>query len=454
MSNELLDRLHDKSVWAFTKQDTNFEQAVNATRLFADICEREDINIEEYFAKHYAEYDINTDRHRMLVIPQLFGLITKTPFYARGGQYTKERPTEIFDLIKDLEVGSEKYNVIKTEQLLKLKIHAIIDTAGNHEGYNVLPVLFIYKVLRELKEKWNIDSITQEQLYTYVMTCKTYDEVDMAVEYIRTSAPTVSAERLAKFKDFSRVLTIIRNNLFLFDIETNSISINPKFDEYFYNNFVLRFDLEALHEQLLRDVDYSYFLYSYQGFEIDLIDEPVASKSKAETEYKKEDDEKQELEYQDKVDKVKESNINEDVADEAYKAPPVVAVKTQVATKFERNPLLGKIAIKKAYYSCERNHEHKTFISKSTQKPYMEAHHLVPIASQKQIWEKYNVNVDCIENLVSLCPTCHKAFHYGTDEVKKEFVGSLYEKVIHKYNAIGFDIPVEEVLSCYGVKEV
>jgi len=452
MSNEFLDRLHDKSVWAFTKQDTNFEQAVNATCLFADICERDDVNIESYFAEHSAEYGVNTDRHRMLVIAQLFGLITKTPFYGRSGQYTNERPTEMFDMIKDLEVGSKQYNRIKTEQLLKLKIHAIIDTAGNHEGYNVLPVLFIYKVLRELKERHGIDGISLKQLYTYVMTCQTYDEVDKAVEYIRTDASTVSAERLAKFKDFSRVLTIIKNNLFLFDVESKSISINPKFDKYFYNNFILRFDLEALHEQLLRDVDYSYFLYSYQGFDIDLIDEPVSDEQIAPIREKTVDDEIQEQEYQDKVDKVKESNVNEDVADEAYKTPPVIAVKERVATKFERNPLLGKIAIKKAYYTCERNHEHQTFTSKSTQKPYMEAHHLVPIANQKEMWEIHGINIDCIENLVSLCPNCHKAFHYGTNEVKSGIVDEIFNKVAHKYKAIGFEIEVDDIKKCYDVK--
>ncbi|MCL2015918.1 MAG: hypothetical protein FWG68_06675, partial [Defluviitaleaceae bacterium] len=63
-----------------TKQDTNFEQAVNATRLFADVLGK-NINLEKYFAENHANYGITTDRHRMLIIPQLFGLITKTPFY-------------------------------------------------------------------------------------------------------------------------------------------------------------------------------------------------------------------------------------------------------------------------------------------------------------------------------------------------------------------------------------
>ena len=144
----------------------------------------------------------------MLVISQLFGLITKTPF--THFVLIQQRATyEIFDMIRDCQIGTPIYNKVKTEQLLKLKIHAIIDTANNNEGYNVLPVLFIYKVLKTLKDKYQIESISIDHLYTYVMTCKSYDEVDDAVEYIKNNAP-ISAKLVKAFKDFSRVLTVIK----------------------------------------------------------------------------------------------------------------------------------------------------------------------------------------------------------------------------------------------------
>ena len=449
MSNEYLDKLNEKSVWIFTKQDTDFDEGFKAAKLLADICGRDDINIEDYFTENHERYGINTNRHRMLVLPQLYGLITKTPFYGRGGQYSKERPTQIFDLIKDCEIGDALYNKVKTEQLLKLKIHAIIDTANNNEGYCVLPVLFIYRVLKDLKDYHGINNISIEQLYTYVMTCKSYDEVETAVSNIKDNAPT--SEYVPKYKDLSRVLTAIKNNLALFVVENNTISINPVYDGYFYNGFVERFDFDELHEQLHRNVDYSYFLYNYQGFEINLIDELSEVLQPLPKPVKPEDEEASELEYEKKINIIDERNVNDDVADDSHKTAPLVAIKTRVATKFERNPLLGKIAIKKAYYSCERNHEHQTFLSKTTQKQYMEAHHLVPIQFQKEMWEKYGVNIDCPENLVSLCPTCHKAFHYGTDEVKSEIIEIMYAKVVHKYKAIGFGITLDGIKQCYGI---
>lgn len=111
--------------------------------------------------------------------------------------------------------------------------------------------------------------------------------------------------------------------------------------------------------------------------------------------------------------------------------------------------MLGKIAIKKAYYQCERDYTHKTFTSKKTKKDYMEAHHLIPVCFQKEIWDKYGVNIDCIENLVSLCPTCHKAFHYGSNEVKAKLIEDLYVICAPKYHAIGLNISLEEIKKLY-----
>ena len=195
MVNNKLNNLTNNSVWLFTKQDTNFDESFKATKLFSEIDNRENVNIENYFTVNHEKYGINTDRHRMLVIAQLYGLITKTPFYVRGGNYSKEAPTEVFDLemlepfgeknknpifvYKNLKIGSKEYNTFKTEQLLKIKFHAIIDTAQNNKDYNILPIVFIYKVLKILKEKYGINEVSEDLLYTYVLTCKSYQELNV-----------------------------------------------------------------------------------------------------------------------------------------------------------------------------------------------------------------------------------------------------------------------------------
>lgn len=453
--NELLNKLTNKSVWVFTKQETNFDDAFLATKLFYEMPDKENNNIENYFREHHLDYDIDTDRHRILVIPQFFGLITKTPFYQKGGQYSKEKTTKVFDLIKNKNQEDEFYNIIKTEQILKLKIHAIIDTADNNKGYHILPVIFIYKVLKDLQIKYNINEISIDQLYTYVMTCSSYQQVDQAVEYIKNNESI--SEYVNIYKGLSRVLTCIRKNINLFNIDSNNISINPEFDDYFYNNFMSKYDFDELHEQLLRDVDYSYFLYTNQGFNINLINRPQNEEVEMKAPHAKKiistfiDEEDNESDYLEKIDSISEYNINEDVGNEAYKEEPIIAKKFEVGRRFRVNPLLGKIAIQKAYYCCEKDHNHMTFTSNRTHKNYMEAHHLIPVCFQQEIWDKYHINIDCIENLVSLCPICHKAIHYGTKEVKTEIITELYEKILPKYKSIDFDITLDEIKNLYNI---
>lgn len=449
---EKLNSLDSNSVWVFTKQETDFEEAYKATLLFSEIMNKETTNIETYFSNNHDRYSIQTDRHRILVIPQFFGLLTKTPFYERGGTYNNENCTAVFDAIKNTVPGSKEYNTLKTEQILKLKIHAIIDTANNNSDYNILPIVFIYSVLKKLKEEYSIHKVSIGHLFTYIMTCSSYTELDEAVEFIRNDSPVTKYFKI--YKDRSRVLAYIRKNVNLFIVDRDNISINPLFDDYFYKNFILKYNFEELHEQLKRDVDYSYFLYNIQGFNINLIDKPEV----IETEHNVVPitissyiEGENESEYQSKVDNIKEHNINENAGNGAYSVEPIAVHGLNAGRRFRTNPLLGKIAIKKAYYCCERDYSHETFISKKTNKNYMEAHHLVPVCFQEEMWNKYHINIDCVENLVSLCPTCHKAIHYGTKEVQAKIIEDLYDKCFPKYQSIGFDITVDEIKKLYKI---
>ena len=323
-TNEKLRSLSSNSVWLFTKQETDFDESFKAACLFDGIPDRENTNIEAYFTANHSRYGIRTDRHRILVIPQLFGLITKTPFYAKGPRYNEERPTAVFDALKAAAQRGKEYNIIKTEQVLKLKIHAIIDTADNNMGHAVLPVIFIYRVLKELKEKYHISRVPIDLLYTYVMTCRDYSEAEDAVGYIRENAP--ASEYVGEFKSRSRVLTCIKKNISLFRIDSNYISIDPRFDAYFDKNFMQKFDVEGMHAQLARDVDYAYFLYDLQGFGVDLVGEappsllsaqpllPLTPTDTAETEEGEDTDDTDDTddpEYAEKVDGIRETNINE-----------------------------------------------------------------------------------------------------------------------------------------------
>lgn len=460
MSNEKLNRLTPKDIWVFTKQSVDFDNAFKAVKLFKEMPNRDTNKIEIYFKNNFKRYGIDTDRHRVLIIAQLFGLLTKTPPYKRGGSYNKENPTEMFELLNKCEIGSIEYNKLKTEQILKVKIRAVIDGAENNIDWNILPVIFSYKVLRQLKEHYKIDSVNIDLFYTYVMTCSKFSEVNEAVEYIKNNA--TASQYIDVYRDRSRFITLASGNLNLFNISRTEISLNPNFDNYFNDNFMEKLDIEELNIQLSRDVDYTYFLTTYQGFDVNLIDENVdrpenlglvdTPKSRKKKVVKDvmgalEDDD---TDYVEKVDDVKEYNINENIAKYAFKNKPS-ATTAGILKRYSKNPLVGKVSIKKADYKCENNISHETFISAHTNHQFMEAHHLIPINQQEVMWERYGVNVDCTENIVSLCPNCHREIHYAVKEVKRELIQKLYKIKKNELSNIGLYTSLDELFEIYEV---
>lgn len=87
-------------------------------------------------------------------------------------------------------------------------------------------------------------------------------------------------------------------------------------------------------------------------------------------------------------------------------------------------------AIVKANYLCEYNYNHESFIRKSNDKKYTEAHHLIPLKFQ----DDFEYSLDVPANIISLCSNCHNEIHYGKN--KEELIKSLYykrKKELEKY---------------------
>lgn len=117
-----------------------------------------------------------------------------------------------------------------------------------------------------------------------------------------------------------------------------------------------------------------------------------------------------------------------------------------------RNPQLSKSAIFKAGYRCEFDGNHTTFPN-SFKVQYMEGHHLIPatLDNAKSIWSRFNKNIDCVENIVSLCPNCHRAIHYSDADVKRRMLEILFLKREEELNRIGIPITIKEILSLYSI---
>lgn len=103
------------------------------------------------------------------------------------------------------------------------------------------------------------------------------------------------------------------------------------------------------------------------------------------------------------------------------------------------DPKIKATRFSQTNYHCECDENHITFPT-SSYPNFLEGHHLVPVSLQKNFAE---INLDCIQNMVSLCPICHSQIHYGTREAKKAVFDKIVEKRKDDLLSIGF---TEEIL--------
>lgn len=112
--------------------------------------------------------------------------------------------------------------------------------------------------------------------------------------------------------------------------------------------------------------------------------------------------------------------------------------------RYKTNARISKTALDLANYTCMGNHDHITFTSKlGTQ--YMEAHHLIPMMAQKD----FAINLDRIENIVSICPVCHSAIHVGDEATRIELLKKLYDLKSDELKSVGLNISFGELFSKY-----
>jgi 5-methylcytosine-specific restriction protein A len=109
---------------------------------------------------------------------------------------------------------------------------------------------------------------------------------------------------------------------------------------------------------------------------------------------------------------------------------------------FKRNNEKAKKAIIISNFTCQIDKTHTSFSSKNG-KPYMEAHHLIPLSAQ----DYFENSLDVDANIISICPNCHRKLHYGDDVI--DDLKKLYNSRIEFLNKSGIFISFEELLIVY-----
>lgn len=97
--------------------------------------------------------------------------------------------------------------------------------------------------------------------------------------------------------------------------------------------------------------------------------------------------------------------ISDEELDERTKTYSRKPVKIGTSTSvFLRNPYVIVQAKRKANGICQDCGHPAPFSTRGTNEPFLEVHHIVPLAEDGE---------DTIENVVALCPNCHRKRHYG-----------------------------------------
>lgn len=136
-------------------------------------------------------------------------------------------------------------------------------------------------------------------------------------------------------------------------------------------------------------------------------------------------------------------DINSDILKKWNEREPIEQQTTK-GIRYKTNPRLAKTSLKLAKFKCLFDQEHETFISKFGDQ-YMEAHHLIPMSAQKD----FHINIDRLENIVCLCPTCHSAIHLGNNDVRCERLKKIYEMYAKKLKESGIEISFQDLFERY-----
>ena len=146
------------------------------------------------------------------------------------------------------------------------------------------------------------------------------------------------------------------------------------------------------------------------------------------------------------------SELKNDELDEIYQSSVNDTDAVRIAKLKERDIYSRdrRIALQRmefAGFKCEIDSSHGLFISRFSKKPYLEAHHLIPIGLQGA----FDRPLDIIHNVFCLCPSCHRAIHHAEEPVARMILSSLASK--HPVLDV-FSLSITELFGLYAVEEI
>ena len=115
--------------------------------------------------------------------------------------------------------------------------------------------------------------------------------------------------------------------------------------------------------------------------------------------------------------------------------------------RYISNPRRSRNALEIAGFLCELDQSHTTFTNKKSKKQYMEGHHLIPMAKQGD----FEYDIDVPENILCLCPNCHRKIHLSEDISKRDILIEAYDRRKNQLPERGIHIDIKTLFEIYDI---
>lgn len=115
---------------------------------------------------------------------------------------------------------------------------------------------------------------------------------------------------------------------------------------------------------------------------------------------------------------------------------------------YVRDRKIALASMENAGYVCEFDNSHHLFTSRFSNRPYLEAHHLIPMEFQPDFKTK---SLDIVENVFCLCPNCHRAVHHAVKDNTRQILDEL---TAARNPFADFKLTIQQLHAMYGVEDI
>ena len=115
----------------------------------------------------------------------------------------------------------------------------------------------------------------------------------------------------------------------------------------------------------------------------------------------------------------------------------------KVVYGWNRDRVIIEQVLKADKYQCEIDVNHKTFIMRRNDEPYLEGHHLIRMEHQ----DRFAKSLDVYANIIGLCPNCHRQLHLGKHAEIRAILSPIYDLRAERLAKSGLELSKDEFLT-------